>query len=121
MLVAVKQESVMATYKMPQPMWKRNLAGILDFFLAFFACVYGVSEIFATPSGGPDTFGKPFASFNFGDATYELGGWPVLLAFALIIAYFVILGQTGGTVFQRLFGMKRVPFWQPTLHEQGRS
>jgi hypothetical protein len=118
MFVAVKQEGVMATYTPPQPMWKRNLAGILDFFLALFACVYGVSKIFATPSDGPDTFGKPFASFNFGDATYELGGWPVLLAFALIIAYFVILGQTGGTVFQRLFGMKRAPFWQPTLHDQ---
>ena len=57
----------MATYNPPQPMWKRNLAGILDFFLAFFACVYGVSKIFATPSDGPDTFGKPFASYNFGD------------------------------------------------------
>jgi hypothetical protein len=26
----------MATYDPPQPMWKRNLAGILDFFLTFF-------------------------------------------------------------------------------------
>jgi hypothetical protein len=35
----------MATYDPPQPMWKRNRAGILDFFLAFFVCGYGVSEI----------------------------------------------------------------------------
>jgi hypothetical protein len=33
----------MATYEPPQPMWKRNLAGILDFFLAFFVYVYVVS------------------------------------------------------------------------------
>jgi hypothetical protein len=117
MFVAVEQESVMATYNPPQPMWKCNSAGILDFFLALFACMYGVSKIFATQSDTPDRFGKPFASYTLGDATYELGGWPLLLAFALIIAYFVILGQTGGTVFQRLFGMKRAPFWQPTLQE----
>jgi hypothetical protein len=35
-----------------------------------------------------------------------------LLVFALVVAYFVVLGQTGGTVFQRLFGMKRVAFWR---------
>ena len=36
----------MATYDPPQPMWKRNLAGILDFFLASFVCLYGVWKIF---------------------------------------------------------------------------
>jgi hypothetical protein len=46
----------MATYDPPQPMWRRNVAGILDF---------------------------------------------------LVIAYFVVLGRIGDTVFQRLFGMKR--------------
>jgi hypothetical protein len=76
-----------------------------------------MSKIFGTRSDAPDVLGKPFASFSYGDASYELGGWPVLLAFASIIAYFLILGQTGGTIFQRLFGMKRVPFWRPTLHE----
>jgi hypothetical protein len=112
MFVAVKQESVMATYDPPQPMWKRNLAGILDFFLAFFVCIYGVSKIFVIRSDASDAFDKPFISFGDDDASYILGRWPVLLAFALIIAYFVILGQTGGTVFQRLFGMKRVTFWR---------
>jgi hypothetical protein len=88
----------MATYDPPQPMWKRNLAGILDFFLAFFVCLYGVSKIFGNRFDAPDVVGKPFISFGDGDASYALGGWPVLLAFALVIAYFVILGQTGGTV-----------------------
>jgi hypothetical protein len=107
----------MATYDPPQPMWKRNLAGILDFVLAFCVCVHGVSKIFATPMDARDGFGKPVISFNFGDATYALGEWPILLAFALIIACFVVLGQTGGTVFQRLFGMKRVTFWRQLLRD----
>jgi hypothetical protein len=72
----------------------------------------GCQKYSAIDTIAPDVFGKPFASFNYGDTSYELGGWPVLLAFALVIAYFVILGQTGGTVFQRLFGMKRVTFWR---------
>jgi hypothetical protein len=102
----------MATYDPPQPMWKRNLAGILDFLLASFVCVYGVAKIFSNRFDTPDVVGKPFVSFGDGDASYALGRWPILLAFALIIVYFVILGQTGGTVFQRLFGMKRVTFWR---------
>jgi hypothetical protein len=102
----------MATYDPPQPMWKRNLAGTLDFFLAFFVCVYVVSKIFGNLSDTPDVFGEPVASFNFGDASFKVGGGPALLAFALVIAYFVILGKTGGTVFQRLFGMRRVTFWR---------
>jgi hypothetical protein len=102
----------MATYDPPQPMWKRNLAGILDFFLALFVFAYVVSKIFIYRFDGPDVVGKPLLTYGSDDASYALGGWPVLLAFALVIAYFVILGQTGGTVFQRLFGMKRVTFWR---------
>jgi hypothetical protein len=102
----------LATYDPPQPLWKRNLAGILDFFLALFVCVYAASKIFGNRSDAAGVFGKPFASFSFDDASYKLGGWPLLLAVALVVAYFVILGQTGGTVFQRLFGMKRVTFWR---------
>lgn len=29
------------------------------------------------------------------------------MLFALIVAYFVALGRTGGTILQRIFGMKR--------------
>lgn len=94
----------MATYDPPQPIWKRNLAGILDFFLAFCACIYVVSKIFGNLSG--DSFAE--ASFGVGDANFKVSGWPVVLAFALVITYFVILGRTGGTVFQRLFVMNRV-------------
>ena len=102
----------MAIYGPPQPIWKRNLAGILDFFLALFACACVVSKIFVHRIDGPVAAGNPWLSFGSDDASYGLNGWPVLLVFALVVAYFVILGQTGGTVFQRLFGMKRVAFWR---------
>jgi hypothetical protein len=36
-----------------------------------------------------------------------LSGSSSLLLIGLIIAYFVIMGRTGGTIFQRLFRMKR--------------
>jgi RDD family len=98
---------MMATYDPPQPIWKRNLAGILDFVLAFFVCVYLSAKLFGNFSDAP-VFGEPVVYFGFGDANFKVGGVSALLAAVLMIAYFVILGQTGGTVFQRLFGMKRV-------------
>jgi hypothetical protein len=52
----------MATYDPPQPMWKRNLAGILDFFLAFFVCLYGVSKIFGNRFDAPDVVGHSYPS-----------------------------------------------------------
>ena len=92
----------MASYDPPQPLWKRNLAGILDFVLA--VSVFGTLLYLAfgsqplapvTKTGGPTEI-------------FSLGPWPTLALFALVVAYFMVLGRTGGTVFQRLFGMKRL-------------
>ena len=83
----------MAAWNPPQPVWKRNLAGILDFLLAFlgFGYLLASAGLGRTLANGGLTFGPgPFA-----------------LLVLLIVAYFVVLGRTGGTVFQRLFGMKR--------------
>ena len=52
----------MATYDPPQPMWKRNLAGILDFFLATLVCIYVVTKIFVNLTEVPDGSGKLVAS-----------------------------------------------------------
>jgi hypothetical protein len=93
----------MATYDPPQPLWKRNVAGILDFLLAVIVLGYPLSKLPGNQSPNPPSFGP-------GTQTVELvglSGWPALLLLALVIAYFVVLGRTGGTVFQRLFGMKR--------------
>ena len=84
-------------------MWKRNLAGILDFLLA--AIVFGVPlfELFATT-----VTPKPGSYLAENNTTVTgLSGWPFWLLVALIIGYFIVLGRTGGTVFQRAFGMKR--------------
>jgi hypothetical protein len=84
-------------------LWKRNVAGILDFLLAVLVLGYPLSRLAGNPSPNPPSFGA-------GTTTVELvglSGWPALLLLALVIAYFVVLGRTGGTVFQRLFGMKR--------------
>jgi len=92
----------MATYDPVPPMWKRVVAGILDFLLASAVFGFVLGKIFPP---------EPHAVPNFPGMTttemFSLSGWPALLLLALIIAYFVGLGRTGGTVFQRLFGMKR--------------
>jgi hypothetical protein len=92
----------MATYDPAQPMSKRIVAGILDFLLAFFVFGYALGKIFpAAPHAPPNIPGATSTEL------FSLSGWPALLLVALIAAYFVVLGRTGGTVFQRLLGMKR--------------
>ena len=48
----------------------------------------------------PEVIGGKTEIFGIGPVT-------TLVLLALVIGYFVVLGRTGGTVFQRLFGMKR--------------
>ena len=92
----------MATYNPAQPMWKRIVAGTLDFLLALYAIGFTLGKIF--PAG-------PHAPTKIPGATttelFALTGWPVLLLPVLIVAYFLVLSRTGGTVFQRLFRMSR--------------
>jgi hypothetical protein len=90
----------MAVYDPPQPLWKRNLAGLADFFLAFFAFGILLSLLFGDVSTSYRPDGSPLVSFNVGPVG-------ALLLVVLIPGYFIILGRTGGTAFQRLFGMKR--------------
>jgi hypothetical protein len=94
-------ESAMAVYDPPQPLWKRNTAAILDFVFA--EVLFGVPLWMAFGTGPPP--GSYAAENNL--RVGMLTGWPWWLLVALVIAYFVVLGRTGGTVFQRLFGMTR--------------
>ncbi len=94
----------MATYDPPQPMWKRNVAGILDFLLAAVVFGYLMSMLPGNHPTAPLVIGAP------GTKTVQLfgiAGWPAVGMIVLVIVYFVVLGRTGGTVFQQLFGMKR--------------
>jgi hypothetical protein len=89
-----------AVYDPPQPLWKRNLAGILDFVLAIWVFGFALYELSGTSETIQSPTGATFHSWNMGNLSSA-----VLIV--LVIAYFVVLGRTGGTVFQRLFGMKR--------------
>lgn len=92
----------MVSYAPPQPLWKRNLAGIFDFVLA--VSVFGTLLYLSFGSQPRAPVTKPDAPTEL----FSLGPWPTLILVLSVIAYFVVLGRTGGTVFQRLFGMKRL-------------
>ncbi|MES5044493.1 hypothetical protein ABVB72_04365 [Rhizobium nepotum] len=72
--------------------WRIILAFFLDFWTAFFAAGFLVASV----AGGQTPNG------------FQLNGMPAFFAFALIIAYFVVLGRFfGGTLWQRLLKAKR--------------
>jgi uncharacterized RDD family membrane protein YckC len=92
----------MANYDPPQPQWKRVVAGILDFLVVFLLLGFILAKIFPGGPGAP----HPVPSATTVEF-FSLNWQGAALLVVLIVAYFVILGRTGGTVFQRLFGMKR--------------
>jgi hypothetical protein len=84
-------------------LWKRNLVGILDFLLASIGFGYLLFKLgLGTPAAPP-----PWLAPGSTTVGFNLGPWASLLLLVLVVGYFVILGRTGGTVFQRLFRMKR--------------
>jgi len=92
----------MATYNPPQPLWKRNVAGVLDFLLALIVFGFLFNKLLGHQPHPP--------VINSGVATTELfglDGWPALLTMLMVIVYFVVLGRSAGTVFQRLLSMRR--------------
>jgi hypothetical protein len=95
-LFSVKRKGK-AAWDPPQPSWKRNLASILDFLLA--AIGFGVILAFLSRGGFAFAVGPTATTFRI--------PWQMLLLPALVVGYFAVLGRTGGTVFQRVFGMKR--------------
>jgi hypothetical protein len=46
------------------------------------------------------------ATGNTTDSGFELNGTPAFLAFALIIAYFILMPRFGGTIWQRILKTK---------------
>ncbi len=98
-----------AKYDPPEPLWKRVTAAVYDFLLVSIALGILIENTIGSRPGevalGAATGASPPAGqWHF---KIDLEGWPQWLWWALIVAYFVILNRTGGTVFQRLFGMKR--------------
>lgn len=78
---------------MRAPVWKRNVAAILDFLTAFLALGWIIAKATGniTPEGG-----------------FSLTGGPALLLFALVAIYFYVGRKlAGGTLWDRFFGIKR--------------
>ena len=68
------------------PHWRIITAFLLDLILSFVIIGYVVAAVTGqTTKNG-----------------FQLNGLPALVWFGLIIAYFIVGGRTGGTVFQRL-------------------
>lgn len=72
--------------------WRIVLAAILDFLTAFF----GLGFLVAAMTGGLTESG------------FNLDGWPALLLFALIVAYFIVFNKfLGGTIWKWILGARR--------------
>jgi hypothetical protein len=72
--------------------WRKVVAAILDFLTIFFAGGYVIGHL----TGG------------LTDDGFKLEGGPALVLFAVVIAYFVVLGRyLGGTLWQRILGARR--------------
>ncbi|KQQ46737.1 MULTISPECIES: hypothetical protein [Rhizobium/Agrobacterium group] len=72
--------------------WRIVLAFILDFFTAFWVFGFLVATLF----GGRTENG------------FELNGMPALLAFVLMVAYFLVFNKfLGGTIWKRILKAKR--------------
>jgi hypothetical protein len=93
---------VVAVYDPVQPLWKRVVAGILDLILAFAVFAVLTAQVTGTGACPPAILARnPNArciGLSFGALAVVVG---------LTVGYFAVLGATGGTVFQRLFGMQR--------------
>ncbi|UWU15754.1 hypothetical protein N2599_07090 [Rhizobium sullae] len=74
--------------------WRIVSAALLDFFTAFFVVGYIVGWLTGsnTPEGGG----------------FQLSGWAALVAFALIVAYFIVFDRfLNGTIWKRILSAKR--------------
>lgn len=70
---------------------RKVFAAILDFLTVFI----GGGMLIGNLTGGAT------------DTGFKLDGWPALLLFTLVIAYFVIGAKTGGTIWQRILNVKK--------------
>ena len=71
--------------------WRKVVAGILDFICVLMIGGYAIG----------------YMTGNVSDEGFKLNGAPALLLFAVIILYFVVFTPyLGGTVWQRLLGVR---------------
>ncbi len=76
------------------PTWKIIVAFILDFITVFFLGGYIIGLLTGQATEGG----------------FKLSGWPALLLFVVIVAYFTLSGRLfGGTFWQRILKTRRRP------------
>jgi hypothetical protein len=96
----------MAVYDPPQPLWKRIVAAILDFLWCL--VVFGPLLDLAFGAAPPAfVVIANSAGVITKSPRFSLSGWPALVCIGLTILYFVVLGRSGGTIFQRLFRTRK--------------
>lgn len=101
------QVDISAPQAQTAPRWRRVLAAIFDFLLAY--AVFGwllMLTVGSRPFQPGGNFSMSLSASGFG---FRLEGWPVLLLFALIGTYFIATKRTDLRVFRRLFGIKATP------------
>ena len=77
----------------PKPVstWRKVVAAILDFLFVLFVGGYAIG----------------YMTGNLTDEGFNLQGGPALILFAIIVLYFIVFTRyLGGTVFQRLLGVR---------------
>jgi len=71
--------------------WRKVVAAILDFIFVFAAAGYAIG----------------YATGNVSEEGFSLKGGPAFLLFAIVILYFIVFSRyLGGTLFQRLLGVR---------------
>ncbi len=75
----------------PAATWRKVVAAILDFVFVFAIAGYAIASF----TGGTT------------DKGFDLQGGPALLLFGIVVLYFILFSRyLGGTVFQRLLGVR---------------
>lgn len=75
----------------PVSTWRKVFAGLLDFIFVFAIAGYAIARM----------------TGNVSDDGFELRGGPAFVLFAIVILYFVIFTRfLGGTLWQRLLGVR---------------
>ena len=71
--------------------WRKVVAAILDFLFVLFIGGYAIG----------------YMTGNLTDEGFSLNGGPAFILFAIIVLYFIVFTRyLGGTVFQRLLGVR---------------
>ncbi|MFN3659531.1 MAG: hypothetical protein ACK4UO_19975 [Pseudolabrys sp.] len=91
--MSVPAETPPAATPTPKPVatWRKVVAAILDFVFVFAAVGYAIG----------------YATGGLTESGFNLEGGPAFILFGIVILYFIVFSRyLGGTLFQRLLGVR---------------